>query len=132
MTITKSHHHCVDGVKALKWGPYMISVFSQCELGRISCTFSMWRPMGLLSVWMQRQCSSTPRLAVRMEGHVVTKCNTLQMHCWIESRFNNVTFDYWITKKSYLHLWPGRTGAPQYRWQWLCCSSFCLFKFCNN
>lgn len=41
---------------------YMISVSSQWELGRISSTLPMWRPMGRLSVWMQRQCCSTPRL----------------------------------------------------------------------
>ena len=60
---------------------YMISVSSQWELGGISSTFSMWRPMGLLSVRMQRQCSSTPRLlrlipACRQELHMVTKCNS--------------------------------------------------------
>lgn len=41
---------------------YMISVSSQWELGGISSTLLMWRPMCLLSVWMQRQCCSTPRL----------------------------------------------------------------------
>ncbi len=41
---------------------YMISVSSQWELGGISSTLAMWRAMNLLSVWMQRQCSSTPRL----------------------------------------------------------------------
>lgn len=73
---------------------YMISVSSQWELGGISSTLPMWRPMGLLSVWMQRQCSSTPRLlrliAVRREeSHMVTKCNTecgqLLMH-WGKER----------------------------------------------
>lgn len=41
---------------------YMISVSSQWELAGIISTLRMWRPMGLLSVMMQRQCCSTPRL----------------------------------------------------------------------
>ena len=61
---------------------YMISVSSQWELPGIISTFSMWRPMGLLSVLMQRQCSSTPRLlrlipVRRKESHRVTKCITV-------------------------------------------------------
>lgn len=44
--------------------PYMISFSSQWELARISSTLLMWRRMGLLSVRMQRQCFSTPRLLV--------------------------------------------------------------------
>lgn len=60
---------------------YMISVSSQWELAGISSTFPMCRPMGLLSVWMQRQCISMPRLlrlipVRRQESHMVTKCNS--------------------------------------------------------
>lgn len=53
---------------------YMISVSSQWELGGISSTLPMWRPMGRLSVWMQRQCCSTPRLLRLIAvGREVTK-----------------------------------------------------------
>lgn len=61
---------------------YMISVSSQWELGGISSTLPMWRPMGRLSVWMQRQCCSTPRLRRlipigRQQPRMLTKCNSL-------------------------------------------------------
>lgn len=66
----------------------MISVSSQWELAGISSTFAMYRPMGLLSVLMQRQCSSTPKLlrllrlipVWRLEVHTVTKCIELLVH----------------------------------------------------
>lgn len=56
---------------------YMISIRSQWELGRISSTLPMWRPIRRLSVSMQRQCCSTPRLLrlipVRRRRNMVTK-----------------------------------------------------------
>lgn len=88
VTITKSINFEVSTLSLSRWyegfemWSYMISVSSQWELAGISSTFSMWRPMGLLSVWMQRQCSSTPRLlrlipVRRQESHMVTKCNSV-------------------------------------------------------
>lgn len=74
----------------MRWGlvSYMISVSSQWELAGTSSTFAMYRPMGLLSVWMQRQCNSTPKplrllrlLPMWRKGlHMVTKCIELLVH----------------------------------------------------
>ena len=92
---------------------YMISVSSQWELAGISSTFSMWRPIGLLSVWMQRQCSSTPRLAVRRQvshGHKVQQSILMTLDA-LPAELAAV-MRVWIAR-SYLHWWRGRPGAPQ-------------------
>lgn len=54
--------HYRHEMKNCRTWSYMISVSSQWELAGISSTLRMWRPMGLLSVRMQWQCCSTPRL----------------------------------------------------------------------
>lgn len=61
---------------------YMISMSSQWELAGISSNLAMWRPMGRLSVWMQRQCCSTPRLlrlipVRRQPSQCLEKCNVV-------------------------------------------------------
>lgn len=73
---------------------YMISVSSQWELRGMISTFAMWRPMGLLSVMMQRQCCSTPRLlrlipVRRQKSHMVTKCTAWDSWCIKENTENS-------------------------------------------
>lgn len=76
---------------------YMISVSSQWELAGISSTFSMWRPMGLLSVLMQRQCRSTPRL---IPDRTHAEDTWLQSATLCAETFTTMQNNYfWVEKK---------------------------------
>lgn len=66
---------------------YMISVSSQWELGAMISTFWMWRPMGLLSVKMQRQCSSTPKLLRLIAARKQKVFQVINMHKKVKKKY---------------------------------------------